>query len=147
MLRHICIKEKNMEENTQDLIKEYGLDAEKIYSNNEYSSPQRGAYITALNKAYKRAFLSRKIRELMGSKDITTTAAMHIFKGVMGRGVSNRFLLQAFGTPDRTAANKSEIFKENLEQEIEVLKIELKFFKAHMDTALQQAQTNVFGKS
>ena len=136
-----------MDENTEKLLKDYVDDAEKIYSDRECSSAQRGAYIAALNKAYKRAFLSRKIRELMGSKDITTTAAMQIFKGVMGRGVSNRFLLQAFGTPDRTAANKSEIFKENLEQEIEVLKIELKFFKAHMNTALQQAQGRVFKRS
>lgn len=133
-----------MEENTDDLIKEYALDAEKIYRSKEYSSPQRGAHIAALNKTYKRAFLTREINELMGSRDITTTAAMQIFKGVMGRGVSNRFLLQAFGTPDRTAANKSEIFKDNLEQEIDHLKLGLEIFKGLMDLALHKVQMNVF---
>lgn len=147
MLRHICIKEKKMEDNTEKLIKEYTLDAEKIYKSKEYSAPQRGAHITALNKAYKRAFLAGEIRILMGSRDITTTAAMQIFKGVMGRGVSNRFLLQTFGTPDRTAANKSEIFKDDLKQEIDHLKIGLEIFTGLMILALHKVQGTDFSNS
>jgi hypothetical protein len=129
-----------MKDKTEELIYEYISDVEKIYRNKEYSAPQRGAYITALNKAYKRAFLTREINELMVDKDITTTAAMQIFKGVMGRGVSNRFLLQAFGTPDRTAANKSEIFKDDLEDDIKFLKISLDFFNNLMNGAFESVK-------
>lgn len=118
-----------MENNTEILLKDYAYDAEKIYSNSDYSSPQRGAYISALTKNYRRAFLAGKMRDLMGSKDITTTAAMHIFKSIMGRGVSNRFLIKTFGTPKRTAADKSTIFEEDLSSEITFLKDELTGFE------------------
>lgn len=133
-----------MEQNTESLLVSYAYDAEQIYSNKKYSSPQRGAYISALTKRYKRTYLAGEMRDLMGSKDITTTAAMHIFKEIMGRGVSNRFLLKVFGTPNRTAANKSAIFEERLGAEIDFLKEKLSGFEDLLMRKRNQVAKEVF---
>ena len=68
---------------------------EQIYSL-KIKSPVRGALITALNKATKREFIINIIKNDMNDLDVTTTAATQIIKRIMGRGVSNKYLLEEY---------------------------------------------------
>lgn len=134
---------EDLNESKQELIEDYVKEVESIYTTSGLSFPQRGAAISALNKHTKRVFLAKEIKTYMSDKDVTPTAAMQIFKGVMGRGVSNRYLIFAFGKPGRTASEKSEIFTEDLSSYIEHFKKSLKSFSEELKVHCRAAKLRV----
>lgn len=115
---------------------------EQIYSL-KIKSPVRGALITALNKATKREFIINVIKNDMNDLDVTTTAATQIIKRIMGRGVSNKYLLEEFGTPKRTASNKSEIFTMDLKNYEDKIRKEYLQFQSELKKVLEATQLKV----
>lgn len=87
-----------------------------------------GAYLTAEIKSIKRDFLTSLIDNYMQNQDVTPTAAMQIARNVLGRGISNKYLLDRFGKPERTAANKSLIFQEDTKDLEQVIQSEMNIF-------------------
>jgi hypothetical protein len=128
----------------QLLLKQYEEEIEIIY-NLGRTPPVTGALITASTKSIKREFIVNVIKNDMNKLDVTTTAAMQIIKRVMGRGVSNKYLLEVFGTVDRTASNKSDIFSKDLKKYEDIIKKDLLSFQSEMKIILKATQLKVRG--
>jgi hypothetical protein len=126
------------------LLEQYESEITIIYSL-EKKPPVTGALITALSKSIKREFVVNYIKNDMADMDVTTTAAMQIIKRVMGRGVSNKYLLEVFGTADRTASNKSDIFTMDLDEYEDRIKKDLAVFKEDMKLILKSTQLKIRG--
>lgn len=126
------------------LLEQYESEITIIYSL-EKKPPVTGALITALSKSIKREFVVNYIKNDMADMDVTTTAAMQIIKRIMGRGVSNKYLLEVFGTADRTASNKSDIFTMDLDKYEERIKKDLAVFKEDMKLILKSTQLKIRG--
>lgn len=124
------------------ILQGYENQVKHIYSL-KIKAPVRGAYITALNKATKREFIVEVIKNDMNDLDVTTTAATQIIKRIMGRGVSNKYLLERFGTQDRTASNKSEIFTMDLKNYEDKIRKEYLKFQSELKIVLEAIQIKV----
>lgn len=69
-----------------------------------------GAQIGAAHKRCKRGLVFAALTTAQAAGlDITPTVAEHLCARLIGRGVDLRAALQAFGTPGRTAAEKSKV--------------------------------------
>lgn len=121
------------------VLEMYKLELETILNSNK-KPPVKGALITALNKAAKREYVCDLIRYDMEKLDVTPTAAMQLIKRVLGRGVSNKFLLEKFGDPERTASNKSEIFDKDLSDYEKKIKSEMKILQEQMKIVYEQTR-------
>jgi len=121
------------------LLETYEEEIKNIYSLKK-KPPITGALITALSKSTKREFIVEVIKNDMNKLDVTTTAAMQIIKRIMGRGVSNKYLLKAFGTTDRTASNKSDIFTKDLDGYEKRIKKDLAVFVSEMTLVRESTQ-------
>ncbi len=64
----------------------------------------------AAAKRYKRAVvLDELTHQAKLGQDITPTVAGHFFENLIGRGVDGRKLIEVFGKPGRTAADKTDL--------------------------------------
>lgn len=73
-----------------------------------------GARVAAAHKRCKRGLVfSELVTARDAGLDITPTVAEHVFERLIGRGVDFRKALTFFGTPGRTAANKSGVVRED----------------------------------
>ncbi|MBD8828999.1 hypothetical protein [Pseudomonas sp. CFBP 13602] len=74
-----------------------------------------GAQVAAAHKRCKRGLLFSALMAAQGiGMDITPTVAEHLCSRLIGRGVDVRAALKAFGTPGRTAADKSTVSPSDL---------------------------------
>lgn len=79
------------------------------------ASGRLGATITAAGKRAKRELVFAALYQAQHEgADITPTVALHVAERVLGRGISMRAATKAFGTPGRTAADKSGIRADDL---------------------------------
>lgn len=124
------------------ILEMYKLELETILKSNN-KPPVKGALITALNKSAKREYVCELIRDDMNRLDVTPTAAMQLIKRVLGRGVSNKYLLEKFGNSERTAANKSEIFDKDLSEYEKKIKSEMKILQEQMKVVYEQTRFEV----
>lgn len=71
---------------------------------------RRRALYAAAGKRARRALIFQYLeRKRAQGTDMTTTVVLHWVKKIMGRGVDSRAVMQMFGTPGRTAADKSGV--------------------------------------
>ncbi|WP_409280222.1 hypothetical protein [Pseudomonas sp. KCJK8751] len=77
-----------------------------------------GAELGAAHKRCKRdlVFSCLLAERLNTGLDITPTLAENLCAKLIGRGVDLRIALEMFGTPGRTAANKSKVTQETLDE-------------------------------
>jgi len=78
---------------------------------------QCGAELGAAHKRCKRDLVfAYLLAERMNGLDITPTLAENLCAKLIGRGVDVRIALEKFATPGRTAANKSKVGPETLDE-------------------------------
>jgi hypothetical protein len=99
--------------------------ANRVVSGLEKGSPQAhkavtelGSRMGALSKSTKRRLICDKLISANHERgmDITPTVARNASKRLLGRGLDELYLNKAFGTPGRTAENKSTVTAADLEQ-------------------------------
>ncbi len=67
------------------------------------------AAVSAAVKRAKRSFVFKRLEALQSDgADLTITNVEHIAREILGRGFDNRAVAEVFGTPGRTAADKSD---------------------------------------
>ena len=73
---------------------------------------QKRAHRTAIRKRYKAAIVINNLHEIAAKEnlDLTPTMASQIINAWLGRGITRELLNAHFGTPGRTASEKSEDF-------------------------------------
>ena len=144
---------------TTKLLKEYRADVEKAYvelsilinglaeknlDKMDFDKAVKravgrcGAHCGAASKCAKRGLVIGMLQEHhKKGLDITPTVAQHVCDRILGRGVDNRKTLEAFATPGRTAAEKTDLTHTDLVQienrikaELEALAVETGKIKA-----------------
>lgn len=96
-----------------------------------------GAKVAAAHKRCKRGLVFSALSTAVeGGMDITPTVAENVFGRLIGRGVDFRAALSSFGTPGRTATNKSSVraahlaeFESSLLPEIDALILDMKVIR------------------
>ena len=127
------------------ILEMYKIQLEEILNSGD-RPPVIGAYVTALNKATKREYICDLISEDMQTLDVTPIAAMQLIQRVLGRGVSNKFLLEKFGTPERTAADKSDIFGLDLAEYEKEINAKMKVLDERMKVINEQLRFEMRSK-
>lgn len=90
-------------------IEDYAEDFRNI---KDLPSQKRGAAVTAAKKRLRIGIVLRKLHHITDeyALDMTPSLALRIITGWLDRGISMRLLNEQFGTPDRTASDKSNDF-------------------------------------
>lgn len=103
------------------------------------TSPDKTARAKAaqlIGAASKRALRRYVVEGLDGAKaegqDVTPAIAQHVCHQIVGRGVKREFLSSRFGTPGRTAADKSKLTLNQLQELLDWLEEGLDELKAAM---------------
>lgn len=79
-------------------------------------------------KLTKATLVGDHLREIAQEFDITPTAAREIAIRMTGRGIDKRTLADLFGTPGRTAADKSRFFTDSVYQKAVLESSKVKIF-------------------
>lgn len=122
------INENALEQAMSEILGRYKKDVENIYSSQveqlkiaiaEDSDKNRVLKIlnARLSGAGRRARVDLMVfclSDLKAKLDITITVAAHSIFRTMGRKIKNETLIHAFGSPGRTAAEKSTVTAEDL---------------------------------
>lgn len=98
----------------------------------------------AAAKRFKRAIVIDALEvERTKGRDITPSVARHFFEKLIGRGVDDRALIRIFGTPGRTAADKTNLKAEDLADIEAQLLADLKAAQVAM-TAIRKRYSDAF---
>ncbi|MEZ8028569.1 hypothetical protein [Enterovibrio norvegicus] len=116
-------------------------DTEEEFKNrSRIAAKRRGSEIVAGKKnAIKEMLIALLVRCKCDGLDITPTVAKYSIKRVLGRSVGARSLQQSFGTPGRTASDKSRVRENDLAEIEKEMKTELICLNQNMDKSLMQA--------
>lgn len=100
-----------------------------------------------IGAASKRALRRYVVEGLDGAKaegqDVTPAIAQHVCHAIVGRGVQREFLGQRYGTPGRTAADKSKLTLGELQELLDGLENGLDELKAAMQAIRRGAKRQV----
>ncbi len=114
--------------------------AKKLHDSKRSANRRCAALSSAASKRAKRAFVFAYLRNISGDPDFTITNVHHCVNSVLGRSVDRRAIAEEFGTPDRTAADKSDWSHEDLKDLIIKIETDLKSFQKSLASIRGQMQ-------
>lgn len=100
----------------QSTVGEFGvipLDEERLETVMSSARAKKSQAVGVATKRLKRSILLEHLDVLVKLFDMTTTLAIKVCKSLIGRSVSNRFIISHCATPSRTAASKSADISED----------------------------------
>jgi hypothetical protein len=121
----------------KDVFKMHIRDAYFLFSNKNINKYVLAAKIGAACKTAKRNYVCDHIEALSQKCDITISISKRLVENIMGRGVSNKYLVDRFGTKGRTAANKSDAFDNDFSEFESSVRAKLPVFKRKLEKIIR----------